>query len=191
MSSSTLFRLSGIAGLLSGLFIVVGFVLPESLAVGTAGLLSPVLGLFVLTGIYARQRKASGSLGAVGYIVESFGLALVVGVAFASTYVLSLLSESAADELLAGQTGVAFLVSLLIFLLGVILFGIATIRAGIFPRLAAALTIVGFVPISLFPFMPDIALTIGSVLAGAGIAWFGYALWSGTGETAGLPRPAA
>jgi len=189
MSTSTLFRLSGLAGVLSGLFIVIGFLLPRGLVVDTVGVLSAVLGLFLLTGIYLRQRAESGSLGGIGYIVASFGLALTVGVVFAATYVLSLLSESVQEELFAGPTGLAFLVSGVIYLLGLILFGIATIKANIFPRVAPVLLVVGFVPVSLSPFFPDIVVTIGAVVAGAGIVWFGYALWSGAGETTEQPEP--
>lgn len=190
MSTSTLFRLSGLAGILSGLFIVIDFLLPASLVVDTVGVLSAVLGLFLLTGIYLRQRAESGSLGGIGYIVASLGLALTVGAAFANTYVLSLLGESVREELFAGQTGMAFLATGVIYLLGLILFGIATIKANIFPRVAPVLLVVGFVPVSFFPFFPDIVVTIGALVAGAGIIWFGYALWSGAGKTAEQPEPA-
>ena len=50
MSTSTLFRLSGLAGILSGLFIVIDFLQPAGLVVDTVGVLSAVLGLFLLTG---------------------------------------------------------------------------------------------------------------------------------------------
>ncbi len=192
MSSSTLFRLSGLAGMLGGLLVLIGNALPRGPAVNIAGLLAPALSLLVLTGLYLRQREESGILGAIGYIAGSLGFALIIGLAFAARFVLSFLSESVLAELFAGPTRLAFLVISLTFLLGVILFFITVIQAGIFSRVAAVLIIVGTVPLGLqaFPFIPPIAVVIGGVLSGVGVAWLGYELWSGTGEMAGEPEPA-
>ena len=185
MSTSTLMRWAGVAGLLSGLFLAINALIPvDSTLEATAGMLSGVLGLYVLAAVYLGQREASGAFGAIAYIVNSFGLALAVGASFAEAYVLLALDASVMNELIAGSAGLAFVVSLLIFNLGVVLFGIAVIRAGIYPAIAAVLYMVGFVGslLALLLSLPAIVGTISGLAAAAGIVWFGYALWSGTAE---------
>ena len=193
MSSSTLYRLGGIAGILSGLFLAIEAILPVSPVVEALGLLSILLGLYVLAALYLGQREASGVLGGIGYIVNSFGLALLVGITFAGAFVFPSLSESVVEEFTTGTTGLPFLVSFVIFNVGVVLFGIATILARVYSPVAAALYMVGFVGslVTILLSLPDIVGIIANVLAAIGIAWFGYALWSGTVETAGQPEPAA
>jgi hypothetical protein len=193
MSSSTLFRWGGIAGLLSGLLLAIVAILPESALVNAAGLLSVTLGLYVLTALYLGQRAASGALGGIGYIVNFFGGVLIAGVLFANAFVFPELSESVVEEFTTGTAGLAFLVSFAIFNVGVVLTGIATIRAKVYPSVAAALYMVGFLASFVVAMLslPEIVSSIGELLAAVGIFWFGYALWSGTVETAGQPEPAA
>ena len=74
-------------------------------------------------------------------------------------------------------------------MLGGLLFGIATLRAGILPRWAAGLLAVGaalapvaaLLPIEL---QPKVAVPVGLALA-----WLGYALWSERREQASQPLP--
>ena len=188
MSSSTLFRWGGVAGLLSGLLLAIVAILPESALVNAAGLLSVTLGLYVLTALYLGQRVASGALGGIGYIVN-----LIAGVLFANAFVFPELSESVVEEFTTGTAGLAFLVSFAIFNVGVVLAGLATIRAKVYPPVAAALYMVGFLASFVVAMLslPEIVSSIGELLAAVGIFWFGYALWSVTVETAGQPEPAA
>jgi hypothetical protein len=53
----------------------------------------------------------------------------------------------------------------------------------VFPKWAAVLYIVGFLPVAVSPFIPGIIVSIGEVVASIGIIWLGYGLWSGAGET--------
>lgn len=189
MSSSTLFRLSGLAGILSGSAFIIDQVLidmlwADSLIANTIGFLSSVLGLYALTGLYLYQREASGSPGMIGYALNFSGLTLLVGVVFANNYILSQLSEEAVEGLFAGPTRLVFVVIAVFYLIGVAVFGVAIIRAGRLPRLAAWLYMLGWMPVALAPFFPDLLVTIGAVLAGGSIAWFGYALWSDKPTTA-------
>jgi hypothetical protein len=186
MSTSSLFRLGGVAGLLSGLTLVISSLGPEHPAILILGLLSAVLGLYTLTALYLGQREASGSLGGTGYIVNTFGLALITGAAYATATVFTSLDESVVDGLFAGPAGLAFLLSFVLFVVGIVLFGIATLRAGVYSPAAAVLYMVGFAA-SLAVFLlrlPEIVGDIAEAAAGVGIAWFGYELWSGTREGA-------
>ncbi len=180
MSMSTFYRLSAVAGLLSSLAIITDNLLPEGDSFNWVGVLSPVFGLLALTGLYLWQRETSGKLGALGYIANLLGMGFFVGLAFANAFMLPYLSGSVLKELFAGPTRWAFVVGGSIFLIGVILFGLAALKARTYPRPAAALYMVGFIPVSLQPLFPVMVITLGGLMAGIGIAWFSYALWSGT-----------
>jgi hypothetical protein len=69
------------------------------------------------------------------------------------------------------------------FSLGYILFGVATMRAGVLPRWSGLLLIVG---VSLFMIseaplfdrtLSHLIVTVGDGVFGLGLAWMGYALW--------------
>jgi hypothetical protein len=62
---------------------------------------------------------------------------------------------------------------------GVILFGVATIRARVYPRAAAVLLIIGVMPVAVWNFLP-----LPDVLLGAAVAWLGLALFRRGGEGA-------
>ena len=133
MSVSQLYRWAGVIGIVAGgLNIMVEFA-PASLG-RPLNLLVVLLGLWVLAAIYVRQRDASGILGAIGYLINSLGLALLVGLVFTQVFVLAALDTAFIGELFAGTLGLAALVSLVIFTVGVILFGVATFRAAVFVR---------------------------------------------------------
>lgn len=193
MFPTRLYRLIAWAAMLSGLFIIIKKLVVELLlplnpatnAVGTAGLL---LGLFALTGVYLYERQASGSFGLVGYLVNWFGLAAVAGVDYARNYILPYLSKSEVQALLAGPTRLAFLACALFFLVGVVLFSAASLRAGVFPRLAVVLYLIGFVVYSLFFFLPNVVVVIAEVGGAVGIIWLGYALWIATRKAAAMPQ---
>ncbi len=72
MSSSTLFRLSAVAGMLSGLALAIGAVLAVPATWLYAQILytlSAVLFLCLLPAAYLVQRQESGALGGLGFIV--------------------------------------------------------------------------------------------------------------------------
>ncbi len=66
------------------------------------------------------------------------------------------------------------------FTVGWVLFGLATLRARVYPRVAAALLIVGAV----LAFLP---LSLSTVLFGAAIAWLGFILFTGRDASAAQP----
>ena len=68
----------------------------------------------------------------------------------------------------------------------VILFGVATIRAQVYPRAAAVLLIIGVVPVAVWNFLP---LPLPDVLLGAAVAWLGLALFRRGGEGARQATP--
>ena len=66
---------------------------------------------------------------------------------------------------------------------GVIAFGVASLRAGILPRWGSWLLIVGSIVVNL----PQqrmgpaslLVISLGAVAMGAGLAWWGYSIWLG------------
>lgn len=184
MAARDLYRLAGFAGLLSGLFLVIQygslFVNPRgNVALGLILLLAWVLALYAITGVYLIQRSESGTLGGIGYIVNLLGLALVIGRTFAATFVFRRLPEETVQGLLVGGLGPVILGVNLVLWIGVLLLGVATIRAKVLPKSAAILYIVGFLGEPAQLLLRDLPVAaVGGVLAGIGMAWFGYGLWS-------------
>jgi hypothetical protein len=76
----------------------------------------------------------------------------------------------------------------LAFLIGLIFFGIATMRAGVFPRWAGALLIAGDVVFGAASFSGSAALVVevvGALITCAAFVWLGLSLLSGAGS--GVP----
>lgn len=200
MSSITLFRLSGWATILSGLCLLVDTLLietllPETVLSNSVGHLSIVFGFFALMGIYLWQRSASGALGDIGFIVNFLGLILLSGVMFFKNYIAPYLSKDAIQLLLAGPPRLVILLSVLIFGIGVVLFGVAMLRARSFPRPAAVLYMTGYIAFVVEPFVPnliavDLAIRIAQVIGAMGVIWLGYTLRSDLRaiKTAGITR---
>ena len=81
MSKKTLYRLSTLAGILSGLCIIIGKLLiplPNRQIGEVFDFFSPFLALLFAVGLYLYQRKESGIFGGVAFIVLFMGLATVV-----------------------------------------------------------------------------------------------------------------
>ncbi len=196
MASSNLVQWGGLAAILSGALLIVFVLLSEVAPEGFFYLYILVLLLLVvaLYALHARQAGQSGLLGRIGFVVALIGtgglamLFVVVGVA-------ETLFGFDLDEL-PGALGLLFFVLFLAFMVGIVLFGIATIRAGVLPRIAAVLfafgLLVGLV-IDLLSgaFFVEEATEWGFYIGGTafavGLIWLGYAAWSGRGASAGQP----
>jgi hypothetical protein len=198
MNSPNLARVGGgLAAILGGLLIVVAaivglFVDFENVAVAATGsyilfailsLLGAILVLGALVGLYARQAEQAGSLGLLAFLVTFLGMALVVGASWTSTFTEPALAQ-VAPELLAqeppGWLDFGFTLTYVLASLGWLLFGVATLRAGVYPRAAAILLIVG----ALISFVP---LPLTEVILAIAIAWLGFELFTGRGVSPDQP----
>jgi hypothetical protein len=153
MSSTTLYRLSGIALLLGGGLSVIGTIgqlfndnplsalwIPMSLATAI-GLLLVLLGL---PAVYARQMKQAGMLGLIGFIL--FALACLQfggGSGLTDLVLLPLVTKSGGLNSASIAFILYFLIVKLLLLAGSVVFGIATLRAGVLPKGSAILLLVG------------------------------------------------
>jgi hypothetical protein len=175
MQPAQLYRLAGLASLLAaGLNALVEFTPPGPGDV--LNLLANSLGLWVLAALYLRQRQASGRLGFAGYTLQSFGIAWAVGFLFTQAFVLRGLDPAQSAALLAGPLGRAAVIMLAAATLGAVLFGLATWRAGVFPKGAAVLFAAGFVTAASAPVAPRLVASLGEILISASLLWLGYGL---------------
>ena len=101
-------------------------------------LFSIVLLPWALIGIYERQSRVAGNLGLWAFAVVFLGAALTVGNAWAEVFVWPTLAQVAPNMMSGSVTDMSLYlmaglnVSFPLFGTGLILFGVATIRAGVF-----------------------------------------------------------
>lgn len=204
ITTSTLMRLAGVSAVLAGLCIIVMGMfhpvnVPEAVTTATwvnvhiAATAMGFFGLFGMAGLYARQVEESGWLGLTGFVLLSLWFGLVMPLSFVEAFILPhLITESPAfvAGFLGMFTGVPSKVDLGIlptlwnisgpmFILGPLLFGIATFRARVLSRWAGGLLALGAVLIpvgGMVPpeYQPEVAL----IPIGLALTWLGYALFS-------------
>ncbi len=176
-----LVRLGAICGVLSALCIAVpgaievatGETLATSLVLGA----SPALALPLLIALHIGQMRSAGRLGNIGFAVNLVGLGLFGGAAFALNVVLFPLLPTIGDDL-AVETRLALLVSAAVFVAGVVIFGVAMLRARVYPRVPVWLYLLGFPPFALAARLPDSALTSGlHVVVGVALGWLAVSVW--------------
>lgn len=148
--------------------------------------------LFGIAGIYTMQAKKAGWLGLAGFIVFSVSWALQLGFVFAEIFILPPLAAAApqyVDSFLAIVNGTpgeikmgaivpAYTLVGIFYVLGGMLFGIATFRAGILPRWPAGLLTVTAILTPAASFFPHEMQRFAAIPMGIALAWLGYALWS-------------
>ena len=214
-TTSNLLRWAGLSALVAGLiFAVVGLIHPpqllSSLNTGTWTIVHSLtiamsfFGLLGIAGIYVRQAEEAGWLGLAGFVLLSLWFVLVTGFTFFEALILPLLASDSpkfAESFLgiftgsAGETNIGALATLwsllgVVYILGGVLFGIATFRAAILSRWAASLLALGAVSSPAFALVPLALAPLAAVPVGLGLAWLGYALWSERRGQASQPVPA-
>lgn len=201
ISSADLIRLAGLSALIGGAcYVFVGVFHPANVAASVTTtrwaivhVVACAMSFFVLlglAGIYARQAVRSGWLGLLGYVLLSLWCVLIMGFSFVEAFILPHVATATpslvdgwmkmfnggTSEIDLGVLPTLWTLTGPIYILGGILFGIATFRAHILPRGAALLLALGTAsaplaaPLSLSA-QPKIAIPTGLA-----IAWLGYAL---------------
>ena len=203
MSRSTLIRWAGVSAAIAGfLFIIVQFIHPpETVAsvgsntwmlVSLVTLSMAIFGSLGITGIYATQVEQAGKLGLIGFLMLYLWFMLIVAFTFAEALILPLLvndlpqfvsgflalSSGAPYEISFGALEAVGPISGALYILGGLIFGIATIRAALLPRWAAALLILGTLSAVLVPLLPKDWGRMTVIPVGIGLIWLGYALWT-------------
>lgn len=213
-TNSKLIRWAGLAAIVAGIcYVIVGMFHPINLSssvtttrwaiVHVLALAMSFFGLLGMTGLYARQVKETGWLGLAGFVLFSLWLTLMTGFTFTEVFILPRLATQSPmfvdgflgmfnghpTEFPLGSLPTLWTLTAPVYMLGGLLFGIATIRAGILPRWAAGLLAFGtaLAPVAaLLPLerQPIVAVPVGLALAG-----LGYALWSERREQVSEPVP--
>lgn len=210
ITASNLIRCAGIAAMLAGiLFIVVQMIHPADIlsSVHTArwaivhylGVAMCFLGLLGIMGIYARQVQKAGWLGLAGYLLISLFYTHTFAFQFIEAFVSPPLSAESpifvegmlgipsgnVGDINVGHLETIYGVTGVLYLLGGLLFGIATFRAGILSRGAAGLLAIGtLLPLPLSSLIHHPYDRILAVPVGLGLAWLGYSVWSERREKA-------
>jgi hypothetical protein len=204
ISTAALMRLAGFSAMLAGLGIVVlGMFHPanEPAYVTTptwiiVHIFATSLGYFGvlgLAGLYARQVEKAGWLGLIGFLLFSVWMTLVGFFSFIEAAILPHLASEfppfvtgflgmlsgIPSEVNLGVMPTMWNISTPMFILGSLLFAIATFRAGILPRWAAGLLALGSLMVPVVAFAPtELQAKIIMIPMGLGLAWMGYALFS-------------
>jgi hypothetical protein len=204
MSSSSLVRLGGLAAVIAVVLLLTVGIMDayhseaaaelnrEFLTTGTHAFESVLrliaLGVLLplgLVGLYARQSEATGPLGLVGFVVAFAGTVLVSGFVWVTTFVAPELATSA-PRLIGSGPPPGRALSFLVFGIGWVLFGLASLVGRVYPRSASALLIVGAV-ISTILSLTFLAVPLGGLPFLAAVAWLGVALLTGWGGSASAP----
>jgi hypothetical protein len=180
MSIGTLFSVSAIAGIISGIFLIVGSVFNNLVKSGSGGkfnFFAALFGLFSVTGLYLWQHEQAGIFGLIAFVLVFVGLVLIACIDYNSIILLPKYSVEEVAKFMEGTGMMILMISGIIFLLGEILFGISIIIAGVFSTVAAVLWMIGFFATPLGNTYPKIVL-LGSILSAIGIMWLSLNLWS-------------
>lgn len=143
-------------------------------------LLSSILLLLSFPGMYFRQANSAGWLGLTGFALLQIGIILLVVIA--STPILyPSIKEPSGENIVVFLLGIALVI-------GLLLTGIATIQAKVFPLWSGILILVAtagfFFVFFIVEFLPPITGQIGSAFFGIVLAlaliWIGISIWTGS-----------
>ena len=215
ITASNLIRWAGVSAMVAGIcFVLVGMFHPLNLlsAVSTAQwgivhILATAMGffgLFGLTGIYARQVEESGWLGLAGYLLLSLWLVNLAHFTFIEAFVLppfvtgaptvvesflGIFTKSAGEINLGSLSTIYDLNGFIGYMIGGVLFGIATFRARILPRWAGVLLAIGALLVPFAAVRPPVHEAKVTVPGGLALVWLGYSLWAERRQRAVEPVP--
>ena len=150
-----------------------------------------VFGLFGIAGLYARQVEKIGWLGLVGYLLLTLFYMVQMCYAFMEPLVLPLLANvtpafvesalgvgsGAGGPMNLGAFATIYGLNSMLYLLSLLLFGIAMFRARILPRGAAVLfALSGPLAFVLVAILPHQLARLAAMPMGFALIWLGYAL---------------
>ncbi|MEQ1768916.1 MAG: hypothetical protein ABL879_03680 [Devosia sp.] len=202
ITNSGLIRFAGLAAIAAGVIFagIQPVHPPDEVASVTTGLWSIIIGLkfamclfFLIgfTGIYARQAERAGWLGLAGFSLLIVSFFLQAGFVFTELFVLPIVAPSLpgfVDSALGvanGHPGTmnigpfvpAYAALGVCYLLGGLVFGIATVRAAVLPRAPALMLSFAAVITPAAALLPHALQRYAAVPMGIAMIWLGYTLW--------------
>ena len=206
ITGSMVIRWAGLAAMGAGiLYIVIQTIHPLDVfsSVTTAqwaivhylSIVMDILAMLGITGLYARQVEKSGWLGLAGYLLFSGFWAFSVALHFIEAFISPVVANVApkfvegllgmvaghASEINLGAlpTVYGLLIGVVGYVLGGLLFGIATFRARVLPRWAGGLLAIGtLLPVLLSSVVHHPFDRLFAVPVGLALIWLGYSLFS-------------
>lgn len=203
VTSNDLIRWLGIFAIMAGiLYIVIQFIHPSDnitsvntskwVMVGCMTIAMSLFSLMGIIGIYSKQVEETGLLGLIGFLIFSLFWLVSMTFSFIEAFVLPLLTKDApqfvegivglfgggASEVNIGIFTVLAPIAGVLYMLGGLLFGIATIRARVFPRLAGALLAFASLVTLAGAIIPHPFDRILAIPMGIALIWLGYFVWS-------------
>lgn len=144
------------------------------------------------TGLYARQAEQAGWAGLVGFALLIVSFFLQTGFVFVEIFVLPILAAPVPGFIesylgvVNGHPGTMAIGALVptyavlgvCYLLGGLVFGIATVRAGVLPRWPAILLAVAAIITPAAALLPHALQRYAAVPMGLAMIWLGWSLWS-------------
>jgi hypothetical protein len=201
ITAPNLVRLAGLSALVGGIcYVIVGLFHPANIPasvtttswelVHIAACAMSFFGLLGLTGLYARQVVKMGWIGLIGYISFSLWFVLIMGFSFVEAFILPRVATAVPSFVVAwmgmfnGPSGtfdlgvlpVLWSLSAPLYILGGLLFGVATFRARILPRPAGVLLALSTTLAPVAAFLPNATQPKTAILMGVALAWLGYSL---------------
>jgi hypothetical protein len=202
-TSDHLIRAAGLSALIAGIcYVLVGIFHPANIPSSVTGArweivhvfacAMCVFGILGMTGLFARQAAKTGWLGLVGYLMLELWLVLIMGFSFVEAFILPHLADTSpafvqawmgmfngpAGTFNLGVLPTVWTLTAPIYILGGLLFGIATFRAAILPRWAGALLALSTLLAPVAAFLPNGAQPKMAIPMGVALTWLGYALWT-------------
>jgi len=211
-TTSNLMRWSGLSAVVGGLIFAARIHPPDTLAavstsewviVHAVGVGMCFLVMLGIVGIYARQAARAGWMGLAGFLLLEVMWLLTAGFQFAEALIVPLLATDA-PQFVEGWLGIVtgsgsqtnvgalptvYSATSVCYLLGGVLLGTATFRAGILPRWAGAALAIGTVFPLVFALLPHEFIRLAAVPFGLSLAWLGYELWAERRATASQTAP--
>lgn len=197
MRTDSLIRWGGFSALLSGTIGIIGeivlFFTEGDLSYSEKALtpvwfvfivvlvLAAILSVLGLVALFARQYHSMRKWSVVAFALALAGTMMVLGHQWAGLFVVPLLAERAPELLNTITTDTTSILAggivLSVFLMAVgwILFGLASLRARIFPAGSVWMVIIGAVLILVLSL---IDFDLEKVIFNLGLAWIGWWLWS-------------
>lgn len=210
VTAAGLIRMAGLFAIMGGLlFIVIQFIHPAEqisavsstswVVVACLTLAMSLFNLIGIIGVYTRQVAEAGWLGLVGFVVFSLFWLASIAFSFIEAFILPLLTIKAPQfvegflGIFGGADSAVHLgvlpqlapIAGMLYLLGGLLLGMATLRARVLSCLASVLLAFGAVVTLASAIIPHPFDRILAVPMGLAFVWLGYGLWAERGEGEG------
>jgi hypothetical protein len=130
-----------------------------------------------MLGLFLKRAKILGTLGLIFFSIYSLGLAGIVGFLFSDAFVLSLLDEAKVSELTNSTTGLAIFASIILYVFGLVSFGVYSAIKKAYPKAPILIYSLGSLITPFAMVLPYIVVNLVETAASASVVYLGFWLW--------------